>query len=282
MKTMAIVQRMIRSRCIVLAACCVAGVHGVLAQQFDQVLMQQSTVIFVGTVLQKNAVSFDAVPRSERTAVVRVDRVLDRPPVILLQNGDTVTVMLNDPTSLPEGSRATLYTDGWIVGRGIALKEVGHTVLTPEEAGALDQAGLNYIAAKRQMRDELLRARIARADIVAHGSVVSVRPAEVTKRFITEHDPEWQEAVVRVQTAIKGAAVGEQIVVRFPGSMDVAFARSPKLKPGDEQILVAVKDTLTGLPRAIVAGRPTDAYLIESSADVLPKEELERVQRLSR
>jgi hypothetical protein len=111
---------------------------------------------------------------------------------------------------------------------------------------------------------------------------MAVRPAVDQRRFITEHDPEWQEAVVLVETAIKGAKAGDEIVLRFPGSMDVAYYRIPKLTVGDQPLVIAAKDTLSGLPPALLAGKPAEAFIIQSPADVLAKDDLERVQQAAR
>lgn len=254
--------------------------RSMFGQEVDSALMKQSSVVFVGTVLQRGAVSFEAVQRSEQTAIVRVVGVLEKPRSVTLTEGDTITLMLRNASAPGEGVRAIFYAEGWVVGKGVALKEVGHTLLSDETT--TEQITKSLLETKRQLQDEALRSRIAAASIVAHGKVVSLRRAEAARRIITEHDPEWQEAVIEVRTAIKGTSAREQVVVRFPGSMDVAFYRMPKLKVGDERVILAVRDTLSGLPRAMLQGKATEAYLVEMPTDVLPKEELERVQRLAR
>ncbi len=254
----------------------------VRAQEFDRELMKRASVAFIGTVVRQNAVTFPAVPRSAETAVVRIDHVLEKPSAIALRSGDSVTLRLNDPSLLPENSPATFYADGWIVGTGVALVEVGHTPVSAPDAAQREQAGRNFLTLKRQLVEEDLRARIDGASLVALGKVVAVQPAVQDRRFITEHDPDWKEAVVRVETAIKGANVGDDIVIRFPGSMDVAYYRIPKLTVGDEPLVLAAKDTVSGLPPAMLAGKPTEAFIIQSPGDVLTKDDLERVQQAAR
>ncbi len=252
------------------------------SQGFDRELMKQASVTFIGTVVRHYAVSFPDVPRSEHTAVVRVDHVLEKPTAIALLNGDSVTVRLREPAIPPEGAQATFYVNGWIVGAGVALVEIGHTRVVAEDAATREQAGRDFLAVKREIVAEELRARLDSASVVALAKVVGVRPATQERRFITEHDPEWQEAVLLVETAIKGVTAGEEIVVRFPGSMDVAFYRVPKLKVGDEPLVVVGKDTLSGLPPAMLEGRPVEAFIIQSPSDVLTKDDLERVQQAAR
>src|SRR2546423_9183152 len=96
------------------------------AQGARAALVKQSDIIFIGTVTQVGAVAVPEVPASDRTIVVRVDQVLERPPAIALGTGDSVTVQTARPGSLKAGIQATFYTTGWIFGRGVAVREVGH------------------------------------------------------------------------------------------------------------------------------------------------------------
>jgi hypothetical protein len=48
--------------------------------------------------------------------------------------------------------------------------------------------------------------------------------AAPTSEIISEHAPDWQEAVIAVQSVLKGASRAKEIVVRFPGSLDVMWA----------------------------------------------------------
>src|ERR1700676_1599194 len=89
-------------------------------------LVKQSSIVFVGTVGQVAATSFAGVPKSAQTIVVRVDSVLKKPAAVSLKKGDTVTVEVKDPAAFHEGPQATLDTEGWTVGSGVAVKDAGH------------------------------------------------------------------------------------------------------------------------------------------------------------
>src|SRR5260370_39295649 len=89
-------------------------------------LVKQSNITFVGTVSQVAATSFAGVPKSAQTIVVRVDSVLKKPAAVSLKKGDTVSVEVKDPAAFPEGMQPTFYTEGWILGSGVAVKELGH------------------------------------------------------------------------------------------------------------------------------------------------------------
>ncbi len=89
-------------------------------------LVKQSSIVFAGTVSQLGATSFAGVPKSAQTVVVRVDSVLKKPSAVSLKKGDNVTVELKDPSAFQQGTQATFYTEGWIFGSGVAVKELGH------------------------------------------------------------------------------------------------------------------------------------------------------------
>src|SRR5260370_2247611 len=96
------------------------------AQNNQAAPAKQSSIVFSGTVSQLAATSFAGVPQSQNTIVVRVDSVLKKPPAVSLKKGDNVTVELKDPSAFQQGTQATFYTEGWIFGSGVAVKELGH------------------------------------------------------------------------------------------------------------------------------------------------------------
>src|SRR5258708_40290606 len=77
---------------------------------------------------------FAAVPKSPQTIVVRVVSILKKPAAVSLKAGDSVTVEVKDPSAFQQGTRATFYTDGWMFGSGVAVKELGHEMGLSGEA----------------------------------------------------------------------------------------------------------------------------------------------------
>jgi hypothetical protein len=117
------------------------------------------------------------------------------------------------------------------------------------------------------------------------GQVTAVRPWTAaslapTRPRISEHAPNWQEAVIRVETALKGAPSDREVVVRFPGSWDVAWASAPKFKAGQKGTFILQKDKVTGVPTAALAGRSVNAHTALRPGDVLPAAEAARVRIL--
>src|SRR5437867_10403651 len=114
-----------RSAILLAVALSLPGGEGV-AQMSRAALVKQSDIIFIGTVTQVGAVAVPEVPASDRTVVVHVEQVLEKPAAVALGAGDSVTVQTAQPGSLKPGSQATFYTTGWIFGQGVAVREVGH------------------------------------------------------------------------------------------------------------------------------------------------------------
>jgi hypothetical protein len=256
-----------------------------LAQMSRAALVKQSDIIIIGTVTKLGAVAAPEVPASPRTVVVRVDQVLEKPAAVALAAGDSVTVETAHPGSLKEGMQATFYTTGWIFGRGVAVREVGHEPGRSPVVASVQQEAV--ARARLDMNDADLRAHIARAAMVIAGRVEQVRPAELAAaparpKRITEHDANWQEAIIQVDDGIKGAQAGERVVVRFPGSYDVAWVGAPRFAVGQEGTFLLHKDSTTGSPESMIAGRSVPAYTALHKLDVLTKQDATRVRQLIR
>ena len=255
------------------------------AQLSRAALVRQSDIIFAGTVT--------------RAGVVRVDQVFEKPSAVSLMKGDSVTVLparAGSPDSPPlnPGMQATFYTTGWIYGRWITVREVGHEAIGPQLAtvAGTGTAQQDLVAkARQQVNDADLKARIQAAAMVVVGRVEQLRPMEygprptgapARPRRFTEHDPNWQEAIIHVDEGLKGATAGERVVVRFPGSRDVAFVGTPRFAAGQEGTFLLQKDTATGSPLALMAGQPVQAYTALHRLDVLSKQDAQHVRTLMR
>src|SRR5215470_15955180 len=140
MKTVSLI--MGTSLWLALSSC--AGTAKPQAANSQAALMKQSSIVFAGTVSQLGATSFAQVPKSAQTIVVRVDAVVRKPSAVSLKKGDSVTVEVKDPAAFREGAQATFYTEGWIFGSGVAVRELGHEINpggAPTTAAAADEKG---------------------------------------------------------------------------------------------------------------------------------------------
>jgi hypothetical protein len=207
-------------------------------------VVEPSSIIFSGTVSQLGATSFADVPKSAQTIVVRVDSVLKKPSAVSLKKGDNVTVEVKDPGAFQPGAQATFYTDGWIFGSGIAVKELRHVMGAgggkPGGTVAAEEKSLRQI--QQQTSDQELKQRLASADFVVIARVTDISKWTAPKLasvpyHVTEHDPDWHDAVIQIESMLKGPKLKKKkLVVRFPQCNDVAWVHAPKFEKQQEGI----------------------------------------------
>src|SRR5216110_517684 len=274
-------ERHMRIRSLIVPIVLISLAVPLSAQMSRVAWVRQSDIIFAGTVT--------------RAGVVRVDQVFEKPDAVSLMKGDSVAILAARAGSLNPGMQATFYTRGWIYGRWITVREVGHEAIGPQLAtvaggGAGGTAQQDLVArARQQVNDADLKARIQAAAMVVVGRVEQIRPpaygrpgAPARPKRFTEHDPNWQEAIIHVDEGLKGATAGERVVVRFPGSRDVAFVGTPKFAAGQEGTFLLRKDSATGSPLALMAGQSVQAYTALHRLDVLSKQDAPHVRTLMR
>ena len=262
---------------------------GALPQATDNqaALVKQSSIIFTGTVSQVAATSFAGVPKSAQTIVVRVDSVLKKPAAVSLKKGDNVTVEVKDPAAFQDGTRATFYAEGWIFGSGVAVKELSHEIVpsggTPSAAYTGEKA---FGQVQQEISDQDLQRRLAAADYVVIGRITDVHqwiiPKSAAARYRTsEHSANWHEAVLQVQSVLKGPKLKRnKMVVRFPLSRDVAWVNAPKFEKGEQGIFILKKDQISGDPTASLGGYKVDVYTCLKPGDWLPITDEARVRSL--
>jgi hypothetical protein len=223
-------------------------------------LVSRSSFIFRGTVMSMNA--------SAATAVVRVDEVLRNAGVVSDVQGKEVIVQLDRPDPMKEGEQAVFFTNVAIYGSRLTVREVSHTS-SDEKLSSLQVDDV-----LKQVPDDDLGSRLAEAELVVLGKVSSVRSTELRGRRppTSEHDPDWWQAAVRVESVEKGQATTQVITVLFPHSDDIRWFAAPKFKVGQEGVFLLRRN------------RDSKLKLVNFTAlhpqDFQPLQALPRVKRL--
>ena len=227
-------------------------------------LVSQSTFIFEGTVTKLQAATMSAVPVSDKTIIVKVGEIYHGQEFLGDYRGREITVLVTDSTALGAGEHATFFAQGWLLGDGIAVQEVGRL----ERESTMDLR--KQIAATRQsISGQDIQERIAGADVVVLGKVSKVKAVAPRRPGpISEHDPHWQEATLEVDTVLQGDPSLRRIPVLFPGTLDVAWVGVPKFKAGQEGIWILVRD------------RKLKAYTALDPLDFQAKNQLDQVRTL--
>ena len=210
-------------------------VHSGDSSRTVESLSSQSTYIFMGQVEKPDASNLTILPATDRTALVRVQKVLRAPRGMSDLTGQLITVGLVEPDSLKTGERAVFFTNGWFYGENLAVNEVGHT--SPETKEASTKA-IQEIEVRTE--DEKVQARIRLAAAVIVGKVTTTRSLKTDRKVPSgsEHDPDWHVAEIQVESTLKGSSFEGRVAVLFPRSTDVMWFRAPKFSQGQEGIWI--------------------------------------------
>lgn len=245
-------------------------------------LVRQSRFIFKGTVEKLGAATMSAAPINDRTAVVKVDQVIHAPQILDDLTGKDITVQLAEPGTLKERQQAVFFTNPWLYGESIAVQEVGRQELSRRAgAAASDRLRRRVSGYIERQPDDELRRHLAEVDTVVVGTVYNNNPlARSPSLPVSEHDPEWWEATISVESVEKGKISGTSVTVVFANSMDVAWFQAPKLRLGQEGIwLLHLRQASTKDIEAPDLPVPS-AYLVIHPLDAHGKGEVERVRKL--
>jgi hypothetical protein len=231
--------------------------------------VSQARFIFKGTVDKLHAASMSSVPVSDRTIVVRVDEVIQSPPMLSGYVGKQVTVQVREGSKLQVGEQIVFHTIGWLYGKGIALQAVDHApvediTVSPKQP---------RVHPAQILRDQDLKEHMARAHVIVVGRVSDIRMAKLAigSQGISHKNPQWQEASIQVETVLKGRLSQQEVVVVFPGSTDIGWHTAPKFRVGQEGIWILNQGETEGL------GQP---YFALHPLAFQPKHEINRIKTL--
>ena len=169
-------------------------------------LLGEGPFAFVGTIEHMGAATMTDVPIDSRTAVVRVDHVLQAPEALPTLEGQRITMQLKEDTQ--PGEQAAFFAQGLAFGESVAVTEVGRVAVEAVEPhvtrgcrgrrparrfAALQRAGRGRAPARARRRRGRGRGR--------HGWSGS---RTSSSRSSSEHDPDWWRATIDVSHVEKG------------------------------------------------------------------------------
>ena len=196
--------------------------------------------VFKGTLRKLRSATMAMVPVDDRTAIVRVDEILTAAAAFEGTTGQEITVRLSGEAAYQVGQQLIFHTNSWLYGDSIAVQSVKEEPVEGAPASRGKAAGSALKGSRAASEPE----HFADADLVVRGKVMEVRlPSDARQSGpqkaggplgigpISEHSPDWREAVVKVTDVVKGESADKQIVVRFPYSTDIRWHRSRSWSP---------------------------------------------------
>jgi hypothetical protein len=241
-------------------------------------------VIFRGVISEIGKASFPDVPEPSKAIIVTVHDVISKAPLVHLAPNDRITVQVKNISRFKVGDEVVFFATGWIVGQGLAVKEVHHSTLPSDQMESVGSVDVNIKQQLGKQKDQALLHRINSARLAFVGRVLSVKPApedvanesfeaDSSHSYESEHDPEWKDALVSITNLLKGKTNTQEVVVRFPGSPDIAWRNAPKLREGQEATFIFAKGQEPSAATTFAYGQgqlPT--YTAPSQQEVLGKD----------
>jgi hypothetical protein len=237
-------------------------------------LAEQARFVFRGTVEAANASTMpQELAPSNTTCIVHVDEVLQGPQSLAHAAGEQVTLLLSPGEAVANGDHAVFFTNPWLYGDTVAVQSLGHQPSPQTLAQMTRKEG----DPARTLTERDRASRAATADIIVRGRVLAVRLVDPEPaRTQSEHEPQWQDATVRITAVEKGDTTpGTELTVRFPGSSDIAWRDAPKFTPGQEGRFVLRRpsaDSAGTAPELLAAGG--DFYTALDRNDFHPAHQL--------
>jgi hypothetical protein len=191
-------------------------------------LARTSSLIFRGTVQRTAASNVDGLPAAPNLEIVRVDVPLRSDPALGDLTGTLVTVGLDGPDPLADGTEAIFFTTGWIHGDQIAVHEVAHVAPDLVDAVAAEVA---------RLPDLHLISRLAQARLVVLAEVQGTARLGRTRE---RRAPRWARAELQVLSALKGR--NRSPVLYFPTSDSHHWYRAKRPRKGQRRIFILHAD----------------------------------------
>jgi hypothetical protein len=223
-------------------------------------------LIFSGTVVERGTSTVPALPPSQKLIVVRVDRPLRVDPVLGDLRGKLITVAAIAPETLSPGERAVFFTNSWIHGRGIAVREVEHMDIREEDQVA---------STVSQLPEVHLRDRLRSAELVVDAKVTRISSVERTT--FERNAALWAAAELKVEAVLRGTA-RESTVVYFPTSDHPVWARAPRFTERQRGIFILRAPSRNATPSE--AALEADSFVALDPADFQPESQLAEVEKL--
>jgi hypothetical protein len=229
-------------------------------------LTRSSGLIFSGTIVQRGASTVPILQPSENLVVVRVDRGLRIDPVLGDLQGKMITMAPRAPESLLPDQKAIFFTNSWIHGRGIAVRELEHVDIREEESVAMAVA---------QLPQAHLLERLQAADLVVEAEVISISPVKRTS--FERNAALWAAAELKVDRVLRGKPM-KSTVVYFPTSDHPLWAHAPRFKEHQRGIFILHAPNRNATPSEATLG--ADSLVALDPTDFQPKSQRQEVEKL--
>jgi len=231
-------------------------------------LVDASSFIFTGTVVELGKSTVANLAARANFAVIRIERSLRSDPALGNLRDRLVTVALLERGELQPNQRAVFFTLDWIHGGGIAAREISHVDarFESEVDSSVEQQPRRHLA-----------DRLGSSVLVIVAKVVSVKPTPFDVRW--RNAPQWAVASLESLDALRGRPT-EGTTIMFPTSGRPTWALAPRLSEGQRSIFLLHRPPswapLPESPQFLTS----EAFTLLDPADVQPESQRRLIEEL--
>ena len=197
-------------------------------------VIERSNFIFLGTVVKMDTSNIQAHAVG-RTAILKVNQVIDAPKPYFKMKDMEVTLQFAADTPHAAGDKQVFYTTAWYFGETLGLREIDNSL--PKKFTSKLSAQIQK--ARSEVSDRILYARLDNATVVVKGTVLQANLDTANYLFSSsEHDPALRRAIIKVEENLKGDQSGTLDSVYYPTGNDIMWTYAPKITQGMDAIFV--------------------------------------------
>ena len=254
--------------------------------------VEDSTLIFKGTIVALDS-NVDSIEASDNPVTIRVDHVELATSQAQKNFGSLVGKKLTaiwDPTAKGAMQRRVDVSAVFFVNPLLYEKNIAVTAVGVADNQTVKNLPTRLRAAIEQKEKKPLSTALIGADRVVTGIVQEIGPLPEEKLaglrslangydLYSEHSPRWREAVIRVQSVLKGDQGEKMLLVIFPSTEDLMWANSPKFNKGQSGIWLLHSMTQLSEEQAKILltpeqfhGQPIRAYTVLQPEDFQPND----------
>jgi hypothetical protein len=282
-----------RTFCVLLILQCLAVVtRADISKQDLQKWVDDSTLVFKGTIVSLDS-NVDSIDASDKPITVRVDEVELATQQAQENFGSLVGKQLTaiwDPTAKGAmqrrvGISAVFFVNPLLYEKNIAVSAVGvadnQTVknLPKRLSAAIEEKKKKPLITALKGADRVVTGVVEEIKVLPDEKLAGLRLLANGYDLYSEHSPRWREALIRVQSVLKGDQSEKMLIVIFPSTEDLMWANSPKFKKEQTGTWLLHSGTQLSPERAKILltpeqfhGQPIRAYTALQPEDFRPKD----------
>jgi hypothetical protein len=226
---------------LLILGCLIKATRADISKQDLQKWIDDSALVFTGKMIKLGS-NVDSIDMKDAPMIVKVESVESSNQEALAKFGSLVgkelTVVANPSSRIrapKQGISVVFFVNPLLYERNIAVTA---NAIADEKTGSDFSKQLSE--AIQRKNEKPLKEAVASAERIVTGTVKEVRALPETKlaqlRSFSEHSPKWREAVIDVQSDLKGEPSENLVIVTFPSTDDRAWAESPKFTAGETGI----------------------------------------------